>query len=391
MKKILTKLTALTLALMMLCPLCVFAGESEIKSDVSFVKWNTYNSHTYSMYYGTKTWEEAQAWCESNGGHLVTITSEDEQNFIEYFNNVFAYLWIGAYRERVIDWEWKWVTGEAWDYTNWAEGEPNNSPNVVPDENCVVLWPMEWNDLSNENVYEQHGFICEWDRTLTEVPTEKPTEESTEKPTEEEYYFDIYIEGGIQIKEGEVYEVYIDTNSPLEVPYTLRSTNEKVFCVRDGYVYAVGGGEAELYIADNYYGMLYSYPVYVYGEDVEEPTEAPTEDKTEEPTEAPTEDGTEENTGEFLGHTYRVYHCSVTWEEAKTWCENNGGHLVTITSADEQQFIERLNESGQNLWIGAYREQRIDWTWSWVTGEVWEYTNWAAGEPNNSPNVVTDE
>jgi hypothetical protein len=21
--------------------------------------------------------------------------------------------------------------------------------------------------------------------------------------------------------------------------------------------------------------------------------------------------------------------------------------------------------------------------WGWVTGEVWSYTNWAAGEPNN--------
>ncbi len=402
MKKLLTNLTAIVLAMIMFST-NAFAGDYTNGTEPSFEKTGEYNSHTYAIYYGSMTWDAAKKWCEDNGGHLVTITSADEQAFIESFNEGYDYLWIGAYREQREDWVWKWVTGEAWDYTNWAEGEPNDSPNVVPGENCVTLWPMEWNDLSNENVYEQYGFICEWDyinRNLpTEIPTEKPTEKPTEEPTEEttdaptEYYFDIFIEGGIQLKMGEVYEIPIDTNSPLDNPFSLRGTNERVFIIEGNYIIATGGGEAELFIVDNYLGMMYSYPVYVESEDVEKPTEETTEEPTEEPTEEATEKPTEDNNegmGEYKSHTYKVYYCSVTWSDAKAWCENNGGHLVTITSEEEQSFVQSLND-GTNVWIGAYREQREDWVWKWVTGEAWDYTNWAEGEPNDSPNVVPDE
>ena len=49
------------------------------------------------------------------------------------------------------------------DYTNWDEGEPNNSSNVISNENCVAVWPDYWNDMNYANTYEQSGFICEWD------------------------------------------------------------------------------------------------------------------------------------------------------------------------------------------------------------------------------------
>lgn len=55
------------------------------------------------------------------------------------------------------------VTGEPWEYENWGDGEPNNSSNVVAGESCVAMWPEKWNDLANSNVYEQSGYICEWE------------------------------------------------------------------------------------------------------------------------------------------------------------------------------------------------------------------------------------
>ena len=59
--------------------------------------------------------------------------------------------------------QWCWVTGEPWEYENWGDGEPNNSSNVVAGESCVAMWPEKWNDLANSNVYEQSGYICEWE------------------------------------------------------------------------------------------------------------------------------------------------------------------------------------------------------------------------------------
>lgn len=117
--------------------------------------------HRYKIYYDTLTWEEAKAACEAKGGHLATITSEKEQYLLELSNDKNQNLWIGGYKNT--EGQWCWVTGEPWEYENWGDGEPNNSSNVVAGESCVAMWPEKWNDLANSNVYEQSGYICEWE------------------------------------------------------------------------------------------------------------------------------------------------------------------------------------------------------------------------------------
>lgn len=119
------------------------------------------DGHKYEIFHDTLTWEEAKAACEAKGGHLATITSQEEQKMIESLNTQNSKLWIGGYKNSAG--QWCWVTGEPWEYQNWGDGEPNNSSNVVADESCVAVWPVKWNDLANSNTYEQSGYICEWE------------------------------------------------------------------------------------------------------------------------------------------------------------------------------------------------------------------------------------
>ncbi len=90
-----------------------------------------------------------------------------------------------------------------------------------------------------------------------------------------------------------------------------------------------------------------------------------------------------ENTKRSFGsHTYQVLDYAVTWSEAKKQCEDLGGHLVTINSAAENEFLVELSKESikRNLWIGA----KTDGTqYSWITGESFSYTNWEDNEPNN--------
>lgn len=44
----------------------------------------------------------------------------------------------------------------------------------------------------------------------------------------------------------------------------------------------------------------------------------------------------------FGSHRYEVFTDSKTWYDAEAYCESLGGHLVTINSAEEQEFIEQL-------------------------------------------------
>ena len=126
-----------------------------------------FNGHYYTIYAGTSTWDQANAYCESVGGHLATITDQGEQSFINRLNLDERCLWTGGYRDD--NFNWHWVTGEEWNYTNWSDGEPNNSDEIIPNENRIAVYPNKWNDLNVENTYQTSGFICEIDNMNTET------------------------------------------------------------------------------------------------------------------------------------------------------------------------------------------------------------------------------
>ena len=92
------------------------------------------------------------------------------------------------------------------------------------------------------------------------------------------------------------------------------------------------------------------------------------------------------------GHYYEVVIEQVNWDDAKVAAESrtlNGlqGHLATITSQDENDFIAGLLPFGAGYWIGGFQppgSPEPDGNWQWTTGESFDYTNWGAEEPNET-------
>ena len=60
------------------------------------------------------------------------------------------------------------------------------------------------------------------------------------------------------------------------------------------------------------------------------------------------------------------------------------GYLATATSEDENNFLAKLAEPN-HAFIGG-TDVLVEGTWEWVTGEVWDFTAWRSGEPNNDTN-----
>jgi len=91
------------------------------------------------------------------------------------------------------------------------------------------------------------------------------------------------------------------------------------------------------------------------------------------------------------GHTYQFIDDRMTWYEAKEACEALGGHLVTITSAEEQQAIESMlptESTSYGYFIGGLTENSVS---KWVTGENFDYTNWYSGEPNGGNETTVED
>ncbi len=125
------------------------------------------NGHSYQRIENAVTWLEAKTYCQSQGGYLATITSEEENDFIFSQISGSYLLWLGgtdAGHEGI----WKWVTNEPWIYSNWNTGEPNN---YYGNEHYLHTEPNgKWNDQSEKswhdiNSYNKFWFVCEWEST----------------------------------------------------------------------------------------------------------------------------------------------------------------------------------------------------------------------------------
>ena len=127
--------------------------------------------------------------------------------------------------------------------------------------------------------------------------------------------------------------------------------------------------------------------------------------------------GGDENANAGASSTYRavVVPEGLTWEEAKQRAEADGGHLVTITSEEENTAVHALVADNPDIWVNLDvtvvvegEENAIQVTlgpwigfyqppgstepaggWTWVTDETASYDNWLnevvveAVEPND--------
>jgi len=80
-----------------------------------------------------------------------------------------------------------------------------------------------------------------------------------------------------------------------------------------------------------------------------------------------------------------VYYLTkvTTWTQAQNIAQSMGGNLVTVNDAAENQFLVDIFGGSEWLWIG-FNDAEQEGVWKWVSGEPVTYTNWGAGQPDNS-------
>lgn len=317
-----------------------FSADTAVNKNITvYAQWATahdipvdavyFNGHAYKLYSQSMTWDEAQAHFESLGGHLITITSQDEQNFINSYVSTLdrAYVWIGLRHP----WE-QWVTGEAVTFTNWGDGEPDGWSGQY--YGCLLtsgelgggsyhIGAGQWDDWQGPRTYS----LCEWDDM-----------------------------NGYHV-------VTFNPNGAVDIlPSVVVGAGQSVASLPDvsRYGYAFDGwstspdGHGEFFTIDT--------PVYedmtVYAQWRKRVAIVP------------------DDAVYYHGHAYKLMDEYYTWAEAKAVCENDGGHLITITDENEQSFLmEYVDNTGtRNLyWIGLFCDE--DGTWGWVTGESLDYDN----------------
>ena len=89
-----------------------------------------------------------------------------------------------------------------------------------------------------------------------------------------------------------------------------------------------------------------------------------------------------EEAKEWQGNYYLLYDEKASWDEAVSRCRRIKGHLVTISSEEEDAFVEKIAQK-KDCWIGLSND-RLDGKWRWVTREPVKYVGWMDGRPDNA-------
>lgn len=164
------------------------AADMQIPED-AFV----WEDHSYAVIEYPGSWEEAVAHCESLGGYLAVITSQEENDAL------YAYMLELGYQSAYIgltdsaeEGTWVWVTGETSDYRNWHAGEPNGENS---NEDYAMFYYKytdgTWNDgdFGGSTVNGGSRLLCEWN-AATKTSTKDKNRDWQKKPR---YSFDTFL------------------------------------------------------------------------------------------------------------------------------------------------------------------------------------------------------
>ena len=113
--------------------------------------WFPYKNQCFLFTKEQQSWATAEETCKARNGHLATIDDPFYNAFIYAMMHDYSdSMWIGAYADTAHEEHemrtWRWVdTAISFIYTNWNDGEPNNSQNM---EYCGTILRQNgrWND-----------------------------------------------------------------------------------------------------------------------------------------------------------------------------------------------------------------------------------------------------
>ncbi|HET6881463.1 MAG TPA: lectin-like protein [Pirellulales bacterium] len=138
-----------------------------------------FEGHSYKFFREVMTWRQAKQRCEKLGGHLATIGSEAENDFVLVLAKSgisklgdLDGIWLGATDERQ-EGDWRWLDGEKVVFNKWGPGQPNNKQGA---EHYLLLWLSKerWADQPDRSKQHVAYFVCEWDAARSSEASATP-------------------------------------------------------------------------------------------------------------------------------------------------------------------------------------------------------------------------
>jgi glucose/arabinose dehydrogenase len=328
-----------------------------------------YNGDRYFLTSGALTWEQAQAEAQSRGGNLVTINNAAEETWLRQTFGTTEGFWIGI-NDRDVEGQFRWVSGEAVTYTNWAPGEPNNWQGNQDFGRMNFGSSRRWDD---DGPTARFRGIIEVGSNTQPNPGTIGLSDSNFSVTEGNNTVTVTIlrTGG---SDGTVTVDYrtVEGSATAGTDYTAIGAGTVTFApgetsktvtiaIADDTI--AEGNETFGFAIDNVTGGATLL--------VPRTAQVTIVDNEGQP-----------NIFTYNGNQYLLTSGALTWEQAQAEAQSRGGNLVTINDLAEETWLKQIFGTSESLWIGI-NDRAVEGQFQWVSGQAVTYTNWAPGEPNN--------
>nr|XP_011422437.3 macrophage mannose receptor 1 isoform X2 [Crassostrea gigas] len=374
------------------------------------------SNNCYQFFDKQLDWSDAREICQSNGGDLASIESQQEQYYvsakIRNLNSVA--MWIGI-NDRGTENRFMWTDGSPVAYLHWGNGEPNNYRH---NEDCGAIFTTTsyWNDYPCGN---RNGFICKKQsnqRTTTTPPPPVVTKagyvmgcSAPYKPFQGNCF--ALFRGRLNWATAKTRCHYQGANLA-----TINNREEQNFVMtlipKTGYGYWIGlndlANEMTFFWSDgspvlytdwaagepNNYGRRQEDCVLVLrtnGQWNDAICQNPADGfickkpmTLMSATPAPEVVGCTFPSYGYGSFCYRFVYQSKTWKDAQTTCVNAfHGSLAAINDRFTEAFLSAyMSYQTDNYWIGL-SDTQTQGTYRWISGVPVTYSNWIAAHTGN--------
>ena len=306
-----------------------------------------------------KNWEDAEKTCDSEGGHLASLYSTDQQRDVVKvlpYDEYEYYVWVGIAHNKTLS-VWELGANHTCTALLISLYGDRSSP-VLHDVDCLTL---------------QYPFVCQSGKTnitgRTELRLTYTREELSFTSFFVEYvYSPTYSEHHLSWKNTSMTGFRLSWVIQNENPPMSLETQE-IGSVVESPGFKDPAYQSSFYENDHIYEAILKAPLNLA-------------DKIGDGSLAvEIEVSLKEGWGEevqiskgdpkaFTYHTETLY-----WHDAEAYCQSMGGNLASIESEEELEKIKVHLSPGYGTWIGGFFEVE-EGTWKWSDGSPWEYSPW---------------
>ncbi|KAK2862937.1 hypothetical protein Q5P01_002470 [Channa striata] len=323
-----------------------------LMGQCSFITCQLYD---YYFIKENKTWDEARMYCRKNYTDLATVSNMTDMKRL--INSTYSEdeAWIGLHSypgNETRTWHWS-LPGVKFDESkkNWSSGEPNDNP--FPQNCAIINKDLAWID---ESCNKEHYFLC-YNENRTSNNKVYCIKEQKTWPEAQNY---------CRVN-------HTDLVSGLDQLHVCDGCDQPgsyvwIGLFRDTWRWSDGSSFSFRYwesLSDN--NMVDGQSKKTCATTVLNRAGRWSFDNCS-------------NEKPFICYDDKVIliNENKTWVEALNYCREKYHDLVSITSLDEQRWIQdrAKNASSPYVWLGLRYSCTLDF-WFWVNDEKISYTNWS--------------